>query len=171
MSVGCTQRPASPLSVRRRVGELEPRRDGATSRRLGVGAEALDASGPRVGPQVDPHAVELDASPAIARQRQAPAGCNCRHAAAPGRELDPVVPDKWSDDVDPDLTQDPEVLGRPPPGLVDVVDRDVLEVPRNRVEPEPPVGVPVGKPDAAARAEGSARERARDQRFQHRLVI
>ena len=40
--------------------------------------------------------------------------------------------------------------------VVDVVHRDVLEVPRDRVEPEPPVGVPIGEPYAAARAQGPA---------------
>jgi hypothetical protein len=70
--------------------------------------------------------------------------CNRRQPAAPGDELDRAVGEEGLEHVDAHPAHEPEVLGRSPAGLVDVVDRDLLQEPGDGVEPEPAPRVHVG---------------------------
>ena len=121
-----------------------------------------------IRPEVDPRGVELHAAASVAGERQPPGRGDRRACARPRSQLDPVVLERRRLHVDPDAADDPEVAGRAPAGLVDVVDRDVLEVARDRVQAQAAVRRAVGEPDAAARVEDTACGRERDERFQAR---
>jgi len=113
---------------------------------------------------VDPDAVGVDFSAAVPHQRPAPSGRHRRQAAAPGRELELTVLEERDDHVDLDATDDPQVIGASPAGVVDVVTGDILEVARDRIEPEPPARVHVGEADRTTRREGPPARRDRGER-------
>lgn len=77
-----------------------------------------------------------------------------------------IVVDGRRHDLDPQMPHDPQVLRCPPPGRVDVVRGDVLQIARDRVEAQPAARVAIREPDATARAEDSAGLRKRDERLQ-----
>src|SRR4029453_16988653 len=64
--------------------------------------------------------------------------------------------------LDPDPPDEPQVVRHPPPRLLDVVDRHVLQEARDRVEPDPPRRPPCPRgesgpaPGTTARRTGSA---------------
>jgi hypothetical protein len=105
---------------------------------------------------VDPDAVDLDQPAAVAPDRPAPPRGDRRDAAAPRDELQLAVLERRFEHVDPDPAYEPQVLRRAPAGLLHVVDRDVLEEVRERVEPDAAAGVDVGEADPPAGAEGAA---------------
>ena len=78
--------------------------------------------------------------------------------------LDLGVARNGSSDVDPHGAEHPQVLGRAPARLPDVVDRRVLQVARDRVEPQPSGRVGVGQPDRVGDAKRPPRRRPRHER-------
>ena len=69
--------------------------------------------------------------------------------------------------LEADAADEPEVLGDPPARLLDVVDRDVLEKPGDRVEPDAPARVHVREPDAPLRGKRPPDGRPRQGRVEH----
>ena len=86
-----------------------------------------------------------------------------REAASPRNDLDLAVRQERLHDVDPDRAQHPEVLGRSPVRLGDVVYRRVLEISRDRVETQAPGRVGVGQPNAVGDPKRPPRRRLRDE--------
>ena len=98
---------------------------------------------------MDPDAVDFGAAAAVAPERPAPSGRDRRLTAGPGDEIDLLVVEKRLVDVDPDPAQEPEVLRQAPPGLLDILDRHVLEEPSQCIEPHAAVAIDVREPRAA----------------------
>src|SRR6185436_15181065 len=119
--------------------------------RLRVDVEPLDAGRPLVGIEVDPDAVDLDSPARVAGDRPAASRGDRGEAAAPGDEFDLAVEEKRLAHLEPDPPDEPEVLGRAPPRLRHVLDRDVLEEPGDRVEAQAAALVHVREPDPPAR--------------------
>ena len=153
VDVAHTQRPREAGVVRRRIGQLQLRRDAPAAGGVAVDLEGLDPGGPLIPVEMDPDAVDLGAAAAVAPERPAPSRRDRRLPAGPGDEVDSLVLEKRLDHVDPDPAQEPEVLRHAPTGLLDVLDRDVLEEPSQRVEPHAAVAVDVREPHAARRRE------------------
>ena len=65
---------------------------------------------------------------------------------------------------------EPQVVRQPPARLTDVVDGDVLEKARHRIEPQAPVRVHVGQADAATRGVRAPARRKRDRRVKHNVA-
>ena len=166
VGVAQTKRPGDTREAGRRSRQLELRRGSAATSRLGVDLEPVEAGRTGVRAEVNPDAVHLDRAAAISRHRPAATGGDRRHAVAPRLERDRSILEERAQDVDADAAQDPEMVGRPPAGLVDVVDRRVLEVPGKRVEPHPSGRVHVAEADAALRPEGPPHLRDLRERLQ-----
>ena len=122
--------------------------------------KSLEPSGPSVGAEVDPDAVELDPPAAITNQRHPSAGGKSARTAAPRGQRDVIVLDGRHHHVDSNVAHDPQVVGGAPASLVDVIHCDVLEIARNGVQPQPTGGIPVGETDAPVGAEHPAGTRA-----------
>jgi hypothetical protein len=112
---------------------------------------------------MNPYAIDLGTASAVAGQRPSPPGGDRRQAAAPRRDRDLVVLHERHQHVDPHPTDEPEVLRRAPARLLDVVDRDVLREPCQRVQPHASAGVQVCEPDATSSGEGATSGRRRDE--------
>ena len=125
----------------------------APAGRPGVDPERPDPRWALICPEVDPHAVDLDPPAAVTGHRPAAAGRDRCERAAPGHELDLPVGEERLAHLEPDATDEPQVLGYPPASLLDVVDRDVLQEPRDRVEPDASGLIHVGEAHFAARPE------------------
>ena len=138
--------------------------------RLLVDVEALDPRRPLVGAEVDPDAVDLGPPALIALQRPAPPGRDRGQPARPGHEPDLVVAEERLVHVDSEPPHEPEVRRRAPPRLLDVVDRDVLQQPRDRVEPDASARVDVREADAPPRRERPSGGGDRDARVEHGSV-
>src|SRR5262249_27221455 len=110
--------------------------------------------GGRLGPERNPAPPPPVRPPPFPGDRPAPPRRDRRHAAAPRLELDRSILQERANDIDANAPQHPEVVGRSPTGLVDVVDRGVLEEARHRVEPHTPGRVHVAEADATTRAKG-----------------
>lgn len=165
IDVGHPHVPGEPPPRSLGLGHLEPGRHDAATRGRSVDVEVVDPGRTAVGPQVDPHAVYLDTSSSVSRQRHPAAGRDRARPAAPGEQLDLAVRHGRREDVDAHGAHDPEVLGRAPPCLVHVVRGDVLEEARDGVESEPAPGIAVGKADPACRAVRPPLSRRRDERL------
>jgi hypothetical protein len=116
---------------------------------------------------MDPDAVHLDPPATIPGERPAPPRRHGRHPAAPGHEVDGSIVRERRHHVDDHASDEPQMTRRAPARLLDVVDRDVLEKPGHGVEPQPPVLVHVGQPDASLHGERPAARRHRNARIQH----
>ena len=84
--------------------------------------------------------------------------------------LDLLVQEKRSLDLDLDPPDEPQVRRQAPAGLLDVVDRDVLEEARDRVEPDAAVRVDVGEPHATPCSERPSRRRPWQRRI-HAVIL
>jgi hypothetical protein len=110
---------------------------------------------------MNPDAVGLDPAAAVAGERRPPSRGGRADAAPPRDELDFSVVEEGRDDVDHVSPDDPEVLGRAPPRLGDIVGGHVLQIPGDRVEPQPPRRVHVGQTNLPRSREPAAGRRLR----------
>src|SRR5207244_3835250 len=123
--------------------------------------------GIRLGVEMDPDAVHLDPPTRVAADGPSAARGDRGHAAAPRGQLDCAVLEERSEYLDPHAADEPQMLGRSPAGLLDVLDRDVLEEPGDRVETQATAAVHVGEADPPARREGPAVGRDGDASVEH----
>ena len=96
-------------------------------RRLRVDAERLDPRGPLVGPEVDPHAVDFDPAAPVALERPPPACRDRRKPAAPRPRASPPGHRGTACAPRPGSAARTRGARRSPPGLLHIVDRDVLQ--------------------------------------------
>ena len=134
--VGRAARASSRPAGRRRRGRTD------RSRRSGR---------PLIGAEVDPDAVDLDVPARVAPNRPAPTCSDRRDAAAPGGDLDARGRAAAARGRRPGSADHPEVLRDPPAGLLDVVDRGVLEEAGDGIETNTPAGVHVREAHPAVR--------------------
>ena len=137
------------------------------ARGLGIDAERLDPRGPLIGTEVDPDAVHLDPPAPVADHRPPSSGGDRRDAAAPRDELELAVVEQRLAHLESDASHEPEVLRHPPPRLLHVVDRDVLEEPGDGVQADAPARVQVREPDAPLRGKRPTDGRPRERRVEH----
>ncbi len=115
----------------------------------------------QVGPEMDPRHLGVDAPAAVARQRRAAESGRGGRPAAPCAQLDLGVVEERLRHVEHGPPHDPDVLVGRPAGVEHVVGGDVLQVARDRIEPQPAARVGVGEADrapgaVAARRHGSS---------------
>ena len=127
------------------VGREELRRDDATPAGGTIRPEVPDPCRALIAVEVDPHAVDLAEPAASPETLPAPAGRDRGDAAAPGREPDLPIVKERRDDVDLEFGRTRRNVGYAPAGLLDVVDRRVLEEPRDRIEAHPAGRIPISE--------------------------
>ena len=143
IDVGRPQRPGDARRARRRRRQESFVETARPLRR--IRPEVPDPCRALIAVEVDPHAVDLDRAARVSRDAPAPAGRDRGNAAAPGRELDLPIAKERRDDVDLDASDDPQMVRDAPAGLLDVVDRRVLEEPGDRIEAHPAVALPISE--------------------------